>query len=92
MSVTTGQKVVTSGASEKVSTIQAMRPPIQFCVLLLVHGPSIGLSLASRIRKTRADGSRMPLSASTPLMTTSRSLPQVSVTTADSPIKIAYRP
>ena len=54
-------------------TTQTMIPPTQFCVVLLVHGPSTGLSLASRIRKISAEGSRMPLSASTPSMMTANS-------------------
>lgn len=91
-SVTFGKKVVTSGASEKVSTAQAMMPATQFWAVLLDHGPRTGLSLASRIRNTSADGSRMPLSASTPSMTTPRSFPHARVTTADTPTSTAYRP
>jgi hypothetical protein len=70
--VTPGKNVVTSGARENVVTIQTMTPPTQLCAVLLVHGPSTALSFASRIRKISAEGSRIPLSASTPSMTTPR--------------------
>jgi hypothetical protein len=72
-SVTSGKKVVTSGASEKVSTDHAMTPATQFWAVLLAHGPRTGLSLASKIRNTSAEGSRMPLTtADTPTSTAYR--------------------
>lgn len=81
--------MVTTGASENVSTAQTITPQIQFIAVPLTQGPSSALSLDSRTRNTSADGSRIPLSASTPSMTTPRSLPQARVTIAASPTSSA---